>query len=586
MLDSSGPDLMHILKEMANEMQNLSVQSSFSDDDNVRDFMAQLCNIDSRNFLTPAELLEYDAMIEAGEVLHGKELDASIEFFTDSLQETEDDNNCFITEELEMADSHIRIVTDLQETLNKEILHVRSGMRQLEQQENAAHYSLLAEEQHCIELHSRVYSAQEELLKRLQCLKKLSTDFKNVKSAPQLVGQLPLEAYRKRCFQFSHSIKMMMKQCLEWNESSAGEYEDDHLEELEQSFVEMKMEYLYMLASYQGKKASIGKLKDIMNDIQTSKFPFSFNEIRSQSLLLEEKVNGDKEQISLMCENEVLPAVEQAVEMDVLQIKKYRNDHKLCKLERIFKQNNSLARCLEAGLTDSELLLLLLVCERQKIVDMADLYQQCHQVINEEYLQFTSRMKTMQELRKDGCSYSLIMENPLVQCLGHLFSDEHSAKTGIHGLMRHVENLNKDIINQEEKLFNSLFNKQKSVSQYENSIKTAKKYLCSGLTKRPVLLKMEISTCCSNIEQLLESFQEVLKQIKDNYKRKQVYFSEKPFLQEQRLLWIHFLMDPKKLVALIEHLQELTEKRINYNILKYQKIKRRETSFFPQRMQK
>lgn len=58
----------------------------------------------------------------------------------------------------------------------------------------------------------------------------------------------------------------------------------------------------------------------------------------------------------------------------------------------------------------------------------------------------------------------------------------------------------------------------------ENSIKTAKKYLISGLTKRPVLLKMEISTCCSNIEQMLESFQEVLKQIKDNYKRKQVRY--------------------------------------------------------------
>jgi hypothetical protein len=35
-----------------------------------------------------------------------------------------------------------------------------------------------------------------------------------------------------------------------------------------------------MLASDRGKKAAIGKLKDIMNDIQTSKFTFSFNEIR------------------------------------------------------------------------------------------------------------------------------------------------------------------------------------------------------------------------------------------------------------------------------------------------------------------
>jgi hypothetical protein len=58
MLDYSDPDLLHILKEMADEMQNQAVQSSFSDDENVRDFMTQLCNIDSRNFVTPAELLE------------------------------------------------------------------------------------------------------------------------------------------------------------------------------------------------------------------------------------------------------------------------------------------------------------------------------------------------------------------------------------------------------------------------------------------------------------------------------------------------------------------------------------------------
>jgi hypothetical protein len=51
------------------------------------------------------------------------------------------------------------------------------------------------------------------------------------------------------------------------------------------SFVEMKMEYLYMLASYQGKKAAIEKLKDIMNDIQTSKCNFSFNEIRYVKLV-------------------------------------------------------------------------------------------------------------------------------------------------------------------------------------------------------------------------------------------------------------------------------------------------------------
>jgi hypothetical protein len=59
----------------------------------------------------------YEAMVEAGEVLHGKELDASVESFTDNLQETEDNSNCFIAEEIEMADSHISIITHLQEIL-------------------------------------------------------------------------------------------------------------------------------------------------------------------------------------------------------------------------------------------------------------------------------------------------------------------------------------------------------------------------------------------------------------------------------------------------------------------------------------
>jgi hypothetical protein len=73
----------------------------------------------------------------------------------------------------------------------------------------------------------------------------------------------------------------------------------------------------------------------------------------------------------------------------------------------------------------------------------------------------------MQELRKDIHNYSSIMENPLVQCLSRLFVHEHSVKnvTDIHGLMRDVDNLNKDITNQEQKLFGSLFNKQKSVFQ-------------------------------------------------------------------------------------------------------------------------
>jgi predicted N-acyltransferase len=78
--------------------------------------------------------------------------------------------------------------------------------------------------------------------------------------------------------------------------------------------------------------AVIGKLKDIMNNIQASECTVSFSEISSQSLLHEE-VNERKRHVSHVFENEVLSAVEHAVKKDVLQIK-YNNEHKHRKLER------------------------------------------------------------------------------------------------------------------------------------------------------------------------------------------------------------------------------------------------------------
>lgn len=96
--------------------------------------------------------------------------------------------------------------------------------------------------------------------------------------------------------------------------------------------------------------------------------------------------------MSLMLENEVLPAVEEAVKVDVLPVRKNKNEYKLCKLETVLKQTECLARCLETGLVDSELLLLLLVYERQKLSDMTTLYKQCHQEIREQNLECASRM--------------------------------------------------------------------------------------------------------------------------------------------------------------------------------------------------
>ena len=62
-------------------------------------------------------LYRYEDMIEAGEVHCGKELDDFSDLFPDSLQQTEVEDNGFITEEIEMADSHSSTLIELQKTL-------------------------------------------------------------------------------------------------------------------------------------------------------------------------------------------------------------------------------------------------------------------------------------------------------------------------------------------------------------------------------------------------------------------------------------------------------------------------------------
>jgi len=73
--------------------------------------------------------------------------------------------------------------------------------------------------------------------------------------------------------------------------------------------------------------------------------------------------------------------------------------------------------------------------------------------------------EVMKKLRENKPSKSLIMENPLVQCLVQLFYDEHSVNSpkNIHELMLCVKNLNKDITSQEGKVFDCLFDKHRDV---------------------------------------------------------------------------------------------------------------------------
>ena len=91
-------------------------------------------------------------------------------------------------------------------------------------------------------------------------------------------------------------------------------------------------------------------------------------------------------------ENEVVPVVMNEVEMKTLYLRKCRNELKFCKQKFLHKQLEALANCLDDGLMHSELLLFHFTIETQKLTDLEDLYQQCHEEILDDYSQYKLRM--------------------------------------------------------------------------------------------------------------------------------------------------------------------------------------------------
>jgi hypothetical protein len=78
---------------------------------------------------------------------------------------------------------------------------------------------------------------------------------------------------------------------------------------------------------------------------------------------------------------------------------------------------------------------------------------------------FIMFQEIMQKLREETPSNSLMMDNPLVQCLVQLFYGEHSVDSpkNIHELMLCVKKLNKDVTSQEGKVFDCLLDKHRDV---------------------------------------------------------------------------------------------------------------------------
>ncbi|KAJ4448314.1 hypothetical protein ANN_10329 [Periplaneta americana] len=517
----------------------------------------------------------YEAMEAAGEVLYGRDLENEYRhFFPDGVQEENEDNHQ-ILESIELLNRESALVSQMMDILNKEIKHVSSGMHQLERKEKEALYNLLAKGQSCMKLDSKVCAAREQLLK-------LMGDLKQQKSTAQMLGQMPLEAYQKRCQEFVCSIKMIMRHYLEWNKFFVGDCEDDIIEELEHSVVEMKVENMYLSAILKGKKRAIEELQNIEASI-TSVSP---SDIRCQTLFLEERVKVAKMQISLMFENEVLPAAEMAVKLSMLPLRKHRQEYEASKQQTMLTQLEDLNRCLTAGLCNSELLLLLLVTERQDIADKAEVLHFCCQDISEEHSEFLKRMKVMQKLKEKQDRVSA-MDRPLVHCLVQLLEDKHSftTSTDLQELKLRFQKLNQAVKAEEDKFLEISCHKQKRILLPNiNAISLAEEYFCPGLSKKPLSFQMEISDHSNKLEQLIKAFEEHIKEIRHKFEKKQIFFLEKPFHAQQRLLWVYFLRDPKTFSTIVQCVQDLAERKMEQKKQQMHK-RRRQTNFFPRTLQ-
>ncbi|PSN31936.1 hypothetical protein C0J52_22175 [Blattella germanica] len=528
-------DPFSILKDVI-----LDARNEYPNDDNLQEFLTHLCNsVDSRNVLSASELEEYQTMETTGEIPSKEELEEAYNKLLFKCEGTEDEDINQLIEEIEFADEHISLLTRLQDSTNKEIQHINSGRHQLQQQEKAARYSLLAEEKHCSKLDAKIHSLRVELIEQLQNFVDLSTDYRNKKN-PHLIGLVPIEEYKSLCCQFDHYVRILMRQLL---------------------YAELLIDCSSLSALQKGKGECIKQLNSKIKNIRFSR-NMTLDEIRDQCILLELNVSRKINELKFIVENEMKPTIRDAVEVEFLKIRKCKNEDELCKQKVLHQQLEAFTRCLSFGLQNNDLLVVMLSTERQKLIDTLIIHQEVHNEISDDYSQYVLRMREMQKL-KDEYKMMSIEEHPLVRFVEDILNEDKYSilSTDYSNLFSKIRKMNLEIKEQEEKRC-ALFDMQKiSLIQSERLIRNSDRILCSGLASKPLIKNKAISILFNNMEHKIEALQDTLNDISSNFESKKTYFKQNRLQQEQRFLWVYFLMDPKSLMALIDNLHELYENK-------------------------
>ncbi|KAJ9585413.1 hypothetical protein L9F63_002796 [Diploptera punctata] len=556
---SHPPDVLKQLEGLVEDIRN-EYCCGPNPDVEIEEFLTHLCNsIDSRNVLTASEIKEYEEMIANGEDLDGVELENA--YSNINIDDVGNDYETqFLIEEIERADSHIQLLSELTKKTNEKCEHITSGIRQLEKQEKSADYNLLAEQEECRKLENKVHSLQKKLIRQYDRDVEIGTDY--ILKNPQFIAQMPYETFKKFYFQFDQYARRSMNQLIDLNKDT-GKSAMNKLDDLEQSYIEVKVKYLSLSAEEKAKKEVIKLLNDKINNIQSYKNLPTIDDLRNQTVLFEDEANRLNGEVVSMIENVVVPTVMEEIEREVLNVKKYRNEHTICKQKHLYKQLETLAKCMDSGLLKNELLVLLFAIERQKVSDIIDLNQQCREEINEEYSQFLLRMKAMQDLKENKHKNSLV-DNPLIRYVGKILDGGGNHSYGAldySDLASKVKKIKFDLRENEEMKL-SQFNRQRSMLiQSERFLINVDASLCSGLAKKVLIHNVDILRKCAEFENLMESYQEALIKFENKFEEKKTFLMKNPLHQEQRLLWIYFSVDPKKLVSLIDYLQEQYEKK-------------------------
>ncbi|XP_022913850.2 augmin complex subunit dgt3 [Onthophagus taurus] len=558
-MDENSERLWKTFQKLGIEVGNVrrNVIDGWFDTDNKQllDFLNFIShNITEDNFLNPIEVETCNLLKQEGILLHGREYESACKDVSVTYPGVFDyKQNCVDVDILEHQVVHILKQKDY---FNDATRQIETSFREVEKEAVQCEGKRLKS---TVDLESATESCVELAIKLDELNIQIFQEFSLYESSP------PLQFIDISFNEFLNNIKDTLTQLNIGCDMIQHHEFDDNLNYIKnRAFKSAKLvkEKQILLETLMAKNNFLIKL-DIMSLIPLSRNIFS-ERVKIESNILSKEAIRNIHMVQLetkLCES---------INTTINQHKLLMAQERLAYIENKLNFTSNVLKYINQLSSYFIIMYSLLNVNHSNIQILHENVLSVYTSINDNLQRCNMRIETMESNIQEQLIYrNLPIEekNAFVTVLINFLLNGNTNEMNFNSLCNHVKQVRKECLDIKRKIFcyePEVFEKQ--INELELNINVIKKFLSNGPTSEFVTLSYHLCKIFKDIDSFWLSQNSSIHSAVDLFHKTKQQIAGNVWLKHKRLLWMYFLLEPKKLQRVIDNIEEEVRNRQKENL--------------------